>query len=81
MGFFNELMANPKENLQSINPDSKTFTIFLKGIKKYFDNEMEKIMINNNSPTISNNERIIRLLDIEAGHIKHHRKFSKELNN
>ena len=27
-------------------------------------------MINNNSPTISNNERIIRLLDIEAGHIK-----------
>ena len=68
--FFNELMANPKENLQSINPDSKTFTIFLKGIKKYFDNEMEKIMINNNSPTISNNERIIRLLDIEAGHIK-----------
>ena len=33
MGFFNELMANPKENLQSINPDSKTFTIFLKGIK------------------------------------------------
>ena len=66
--FFNELMANPKENLPSIIPDSKTFTIFLKGVKKYFDHEMEEIM--NKTQPISHNERIIKLLDIEAGHIK-----------
>ncbi|KAI5960113.1 uncharacterized protein KGF55_004836 [Candida pseudojiufengensis] len=66
-GFFDELMEDKKLNIKGIIPDSQTFTILLHGVKKYTDFEKNKILEDN---TLSSHERIVKLLDLEAGHIK-----------
>ncbi|KAI5952293.1 hypothetical protein KGF54_003159 [Candida jiufengensis] len=65
--FFDELMENKELGIRGIVPDSQTFTILLHGIKKYTGHEKSKILESND---ISSHERIVKLLDLEAGHIK-----------
>ncbi|KAI5953776.1 hypothetical protein KGF57_003985 [Candida theae] len=65
--FFDELIENKELGIKGINPDAQTFTILLQGLRKYSDHEKHKILTNTK---LSSHERIVKLLDLEAGHIK-----------
>lgn len=65
--FFDELIKNKDLGIKGINPDAQTFTILLQGLRKYSDHEKHKILADTK---LSSHERIVKLLDLEAGHIK-----------
>lgn len=65
--FFDELIENKELGIKGINPDAQTFTILLQGLRKYSDYEKQKILADTK---LSSHERIVKLLDLEAGHIK-----------
>ncbi|KAI3404474.2 hypothetical protein KGF56_002666 [Candida oxycetoniae] len=65
--FFDELTGNEETEIKRINPDAQTFTILLQGIKRYTEHEREKTL---EDTSLSSHERILRLLELEAGHVK-----------
>lgn len=65
--FFDELIENKEMDIKGINPDAQTFTILLQGLRKYSDHEKQKVLADTK---VSSHERIVKLLDLEAGHIK-----------
>ncbi|CAK9439702.1 uncharacterized protein LODBEIA_P38020 [Lodderomyces beijingensis] len=65
--FFDELSEKEELELSRIYPDARTFTILLQGIKKYTECKKEEVT---EDKKLTTDERIVRLLDLEAGHVK-----------
>ncbi|KAI5959660.1 hypothetical protein CANMA_004096 [Candida margitis] len=65
--FFDELIENEEMGIKGINPDAQTFTILLQGLRKYSDHGKSMILADTK---LSSHARIVKLLDLEAGHIK-----------
>ncbi|RCK67849.1 hypothetical protein Cantr_02448 [Candida viswanathii] len=65
--FFDELQADKQKGTKPIRADSRTFTVLLYGIQRYFDVEKSVIL---KDKKVSKNERMLALMDLEAGRIK-----------